>query len=349
MKWIFKTNPSRMKRTFSLSLILFGLMVLLALSTVWAKEKEGNSLSEELAVPRVVRSPEAGKQMKKKNGKGKKRSGKKKTANKAGKKAGKGKKRRTNKAGKKKKKAVKGEKRRANKAKKAERGRNRNVKNNETTSNIGDCLTRTVKIMKMWKDVITNFGRQKLRIERQNATGNNKLAKKDAFVPAYEKLVLVGGGDKNNLKCDNSTTINGAVQLKNITSFLGACQTEITKTCNTANWPQPDKTKLATCAELTKEFIIEAELCLDEMKQDTTAVCDCWNAASFTKTVEAVKDCKFSAEASAIAKAKEICTKNFGKCRKYEDDALLVIAACATGNAAIIKEVMRFFNKVLLF
>ena len=58
-----------MKRTFSLSLILFGLMVLLALSTVWAKEKEGNSLSEELAVPRVVRSPEAGKQMKRKNGK----------------------------------------------------------------------------------------------------------------------------------------------------------------------------------------------------------------------------------------------------------------------------------------
>merc|ERR1711936_1510038 len=160
-------------------------------------------------------------------GKGKKRSGKK---NKAGKRAGKGK------------------KRRANKAKKAEKGRNRNGKNNETTSNFGDCLTRTVKIMKMWKDVVTNFGRQKLRIERQNATGNNKFAKNKAFVPAYEKLVLVGGGDKNNLKCDNSTTSKGAVQLKNITSFLGTCETEITKTCNTANWPQPDKTKLATCA-----------------------------------------------------------------------------------------------------
>ena len=175
------------------------------------------------------------------------------------------------------------------------------------------------------------------------------LPKKKAFVPAYEKLVLTGGGDKNNLKCDNSTTSKGAVQLKNITSFLGACESEITKTCNTANWPQPNKTKLSTCAELTKEFIIEAELCLDEMRLNTTAVCVCWNAASFNKTVEAVKDCKFSTEASNIGKAKENCTKNFGKCRKYEDDALLVITACSTGNVVILKEVRRVFNKVLLF
>ena len=229
--------------------------------------------------------------------------------------------------------------------KKGGNGKSRNLK----SINFGNCLTRTVKIMKMWKDVVTNFGRQKLRIERQIATGNNKFAKKKAFVSAYETLVVVGGGDKNNLSCDNSTTSKGAVQLKNITSFLGTCESEINKTCNTANWPQPNKTKLASCTELTKAFKIEAELCLDEMRLNTTAVCYCWNAASFNKTVEAVKDCKFSTEASNIAKAKENCTKKFGKCRKYEDDALLVVAACSTGNAAIKKKVRRVFNTVLLF
>merc|ERR1712218_453499 len=149
----------------------------------------------------------------------------------------------------------------------------------------------------------------------------------------------VGSGDKNNLSCDNSTTSKGAVQLKNITSFLGTCESEINKTCNTANWPQPNKTKLASCNKLTKAFIIEAQLCLDEMRLNTTAVCYCWNAASFNKTVEAVKDCKFSTEASAIAKAKENCTEKFGKCRKYEDDALLVVASCSTGYTAIVKKI----------
>merc|ERR1712010_49130 len=83
----------RMKSSLSLSLIIFGLLVLLALSAVWAKEEKGNSLSEELAEPRVARSQEAGKRMKKKmkrNGKGKKRMTKKaKKAEKGGKKTGK--------------------------------------------------------------------------------------------------------------------------------------------------------------------------------------------------------------------------------------------------------------------
>merc|ERR1711881_639179 len=59
-------NQSRMRS--NLSLILFGLLVLLALSAVRGEE-EGNSLSEELAEARVVRSPDA-KRRKRKGGTG---------------------------------------------------------------------------------------------------------------------------------------------------------------------------------------------------------------------------------------------------------------------------------------
>merc|ERR1712038_1829748 len=69
-KRIFRTNPSRM-RTTSLSLILFGLLVILALSAVRAEEEEANSLSEELAVARVARSPDAKRRRKMRKGKGK--------------------------------------------------------------------------------------------------------------------------------------------------------------------------------------------------------------------------------------------------------------------------------------
>jgi len=51
------SNQSRMKG--SLSLILFGLIVLLAISAVRAEEEEANSLAEELAELRVARSPDA--------------------------------------------------------------------------------------------------------------------------------------------------------------------------------------------------------------------------------------------------------------------------------------------------
>merc|ERR1712038_2203065 len=61
-------QQSRMRTAGSLSLILFGLLVLLALSAVRAEEEE-NSLSEELAEARVVRSPEAAKKKnKRRNG-----------------------------------------------------------------------------------------------------------------------------------------------------------------------------------------------------------------------------------------------------------------------------------------
>merc|ERR1712001_429064 len=65
-------NQSRMRS--NLSLILFGLLVLLALSAVRGEE-EGNSLSEDLAEARVVRSPDARKRTRGK-GRSRKRGGK---------------------------------------------------------------------------------------------------------------------------------------------------------------------------------------------------------------------------------------------------------------------------------
>merc|ERR1712048_672001 len=56
-------NQSRMRS--NLSLILFGLLLLLALSAVRGEE-EGNSLSEDLAEARVVRSPDAKRKRKRK-------------------------------------------------------------------------------------------------------------------------------------------------------------------------------------------------------------------------------------------------------------------------------------------
>ena len=192
----------------------------------------------------------------------------------------------------------------------------------------------------MWKDVVTNFDKQKLRMERQIGLSGNKLSKKNDFAPAAEKLLLTGGNDKLNLICDGNKTNEGAAQLKNLSTVLSLCNTEVAKTCDTSTWSQPDTTKLETCEKLTKEFIAASQACLDKTNQaNKTDTCSCWEASALNKTVQAVKDCKFSSEARNIATAKEKCLESFRKCRKYEDASITVISACKIGYAELTKKV----------
>merc|ERR1719340_467988 len=113
-----------------LCLIVFGLVVAIAVLAS-AENNEDSSLSEELASSRVARFAEA-------------------------------------EAGKKKRKALKKRKRKKNKRKNRKNGKNRNKnrKNNKGTRKStrtidGVCLESAVTAMRRWKDVVTNFEKQK--------------------------------------------------------------------------------------------------------------------------------------------------------------------------------------------
>merc|ERR1711874_359616 len=98
-----------------------------------------------------------------------------------------------------------------------------------------DCLENAWTIMRMWKDVIANFHKQKIRMARQIQTGASKFNKSQVFVGAFQNLMFAGGNNNDNLTCKNSTTNSGAVQLKNLTTTLSLCSSEITKSCNTSS------------------------------------------------------------------------------------------------------------------
>ena len=118
------------------------------------------------------------------------------------------------------------------------------------------CFEQVVTIMKMWKDVISNFKKQKKRMEKQYGTGSSKSGKKGAFSGVYQKLLSAGGGDKTNLTC---TATEGTSQLTNLTSSLFACQTDISSACDPASWPQPNMTKVVMCEELATKFTTGAQ------------------------------------------------------------------------------------------
>ena len=121
------------------------------------------------------------------------------------------------------------------------------------------CFEQVVTIMKMWKDVISNFEKQKKRMEKQNGTGSNKSGKKGAFTGVYQNLVSAGGGDKTNLTCAGSSDSEGAAWLTSLTSSLAACETDISSACDPASWPQPDMTKVVMCEELATKFTTGAQ------------------------------------------------------------------------------------------
>merc|ERR1712223_1139234 len=316
-----------------LCLLVLGVLSIAALAAAW-DQQDDTSLSEDLANSRLVRSPEAAAKRKRKNKP--KRSGRKSKKGRKSKSGKRSSRRKTRRGERKSRKS----KRKGGKSKKGSKS-SRRTKSGSGRTVSDTCLEKSITIMRMWKDVISNFEKQKKRMEKQNGTGASKSSKKGAFAPIGLRLISVGGGNKSALSCGGKTNNAGAKQLKNLTDILSACATNIHKMCG--NFSKPSMTKLSTCSKLAESFKKGAQKCLDmsigATKTNTTAACACWNGAELNKTVQAAKDCKFSTEAKTIANQLKNCTKAFGKCRKYEDDAITAITACNSNSNSLTLKV----------
>merc|ERR1711981_686822 len=328
-KRIFTTNPVRMRS--KLSLILFGLLVLLALSAVRAEQEEEDSLSEELAEARLARSPDAKKR--KRNGKGKgKGKGGAKRSNGNGKKRG----RKVSRQEKKRKRTMK---------KKPSRRNNRPSNKPEArgTSGLTDtCFEEAMHYMKVWKDIVGNFEKQRKRMVKQNKTGGNKSGKKSLFAPIAHRLVDIGGGNKTNMSCGGQYGNKGAAQLQNLTKTLFDCEKNVHAVCDPANIPQPNMTFIERCKELADNFSSEATACYDKTyggkKTNSSDACYCWTHSKLNGNIDELKTCKANKEAAAITAALKNCTAAFGTCRKYEDDASTALSSCSSDSSKLTKK-----------
>ena len=296
-------------RSCNLSLILFGLLVILAVSAVRA-DAEKNSLEEpEMADARVIRSPDARRRRK---------GGKKKSA------------RNTKKA--------RGQRKKASRANR----RQRKQKARGTAGLTDYCFTQAVHFMQVWKNIVGNFEKQRKRMAKQNSTGGNKHGKKGLFAPAAHRLVDIGGGNKSNLSCGGQFGNAGAAQLENLTMTLFECEIEVNKSCNPANIPQPNMTFITRCKELVDNFSAEASTCYEKTyggkKTNSSDACYCWTHNTLNHSIDELKTCKANKESAAITAALKNCTAAFGKCRKYEDDAHAALSACASDSSKLAKK-----------
>ena len=333
-------------------LVLFGLLVIVAIAAAMTEEEELRELSEEIESSRVARGANADADAKKKN---ERRRKKKKNASKKNKNKGnKGKSKRKNKkaAGKAKKSKGKGKgkgrgrkgngrRRRPNGNKRIVSGK-RNLGRSESSSANSTCFENAVFYMKLWKDVVTNFEKQKARMEKQNKTGGSKAGKKGVFAPIAFKLVDIGGGNKTNMSCGGQYGNKGAMQLQNLTKTLFDCEISVNKSCNPANFPQPNTTFISNCEKLVAKFKFSVQVCLNKTlgttKTNVSDACGCWVGPQLATTAKDTKQCKASDEAKKISKQFNACKSAFGVCRKYEDAAIPSIAACAQDSSKLTKK-----------
>ena len=71
------------------------------------------------------------------------------------------------------------------------------------------CVENVITVMRRWKDVVSNFQKQKTRIEKQATIAGKKSDKKAVFGPIALQLVELGGGNKSALTCGCSADTAG--------------------------------------------------------------------------------------------------------------------------------------------
>merc|ERR1712115_338218 len=92
------------------------------------------------------------------------------------------------------------------------------------------CINTAMSYMKMMKDKVSNFLRQKTRVGKFKTTSGNKAGKKGLFGPIINRIREAGGGNGSNLKCNGDNSGAGAKQMANLTAQLGACEADINDT-----------------------------------------------------------------------------------------------------------------------
>merc|ERR1711988_1681638 len=323
------------KNMLSMRIILCSVLLAVVISA--ADKEETKSLSETESLDRVIRAGGEGNRRRKKSN-DRRRKRKTKAARKRSRKSGVGKRRLNRRRG----------DRKRSKGRKESRRKNRNFRTSASlrdsrSSGLNEtCLIQAVFFMKLWKDTVANYQKQKSRMTKQNSTGSGKSGKKGLFAPIAHRLVDIGGGNKTNMSCGGEYGNKGAAQLQNLTKTLFDCEKDVNASCNPSTFPQPNFTFINHCKELVSSFTKDATVCLGKSvgggKTNTSDACSCWTGEMLNMTAATLKDCKASKESSAITAALKKCTTAFGKCRKFEDAASTAIMSCASDSSKLTKK-----------
>merc|ERR1712212_393621 len=225
--------------------------------------------------------------------------------------------------------------------------RKASVKQAESKPITKECLTNILTAIKL-RTKGTNYKKQDDRIAKFKKTGKNKLSKKAQFSSVAEKLVDVGGGNKEELKCGSEGSSGaGAKSLKEAITRLEACDAELKTKCNTSSYSIPPNSAEVEKCKTNFAAINDVLSECDKLNPNTTSgekLCECYNGnggdtAKWKEMLTEAKACKvlktFNDKTTASHKE---CTKAFKKCSSTKKDAPKLLFSCSQTTDALKKK-----------
>merc|ERR1712227_357901 len=285
-----------------IALGLVGLILMLAMFSTAAEDQE-ISFSEDIVQNRVGRDAVAASIGKKKS---KKRKGRKRKDQKKKKRNGKKKKSKQIK-----KKTKKNRKRNRNGDSK--KGK-KNEKIDRSTAIDAKCVSQVSVKVRRWQELAKNFDRayKQMKLSRERGPGKND--KKGIFAPVAMKLVSVGAGNKSALECGGQAGTEGAKQLMNLTTLMEGCEKSVNDSCNLANFPAANMTKLDDCKTKVEKYSNMSLECFKKSKDESTAAdgCACWCDEAITSLFDEIANCSKDANTDKEAANSQLKEKAAG-------------------------------------
>merc|ERR1711874_394407 len=248
------------KNMLSMRIILCSVLLAVVISA--ADKEETKSLSETESLDRVIRAGGEGNRRRKKSN-DRRRKRKTKAARKRSRKSGVGKRRLNRRRG----------DRKRSKGRKESRRKNKNFRTSASlrdsrSSGLNEtCLIQAVFFMKLWKDTVANYQKQKSRMTKQNSTGSGKSGKKGLFAPIAHRLVDIGGGNKTKAKM--SSLAGSSSGRRRMRATAASCAEVISKSEIVISYANsfPSSSKIYT---ISKEISSASVTCTEAEKSSLT-------------------------------------------------------------------------------
>lgn len=195
------------------------------------------------------------------------------------------------------------------------------------------CVSQVSVKVRRWQELAKNFDRayKQMKLSRERGPGKND--KKGIFAPVAMKLVSVGAGNKSALECGGQAGTEGAKQLMNLTTLMEGCEKSVNDSCNLANFPAANMTKLDDCKTKVEKYSNMSLECFKKSRNESTAAdgCACWCDEAITSLFDQIANCSKDANTDKEAANSQLkkCKKAFSNCKKYQDDAVDTLSACS--------------------
>ena len=112
-----------------------------------------------------------------------------------------------------------------------------------TSSSCLDCVKNSVSVMDTWRFQVTNFEKQRKRVEKQTSVASSKATKSASFTEMANLL--------RNISCPNNM-----MEIDNLTSSLGQCENKVKEACNVT---KVNMTFVEECKMMTTSFVVSSK------------------------------------------------------------------------------------------